>query len=160
MIVRRHWTPRPARYSCAMRPLRYSINVTLDRCCDHRAIPADEDLKVECGLRGNFRSRISSPISATATDRPISACHASVLRSRSLSKTRSPTPPRSLSSPHTAPLQSPSPPSSPAWLRPGLPPGTNPGSLCGASQVPLGNPWQTALRRSAHSWSRAGSCRA
>jgi dihydrofolate reductase len=27
-----------------MRPLRYSINVTLDGCCDHRAIPADEDL--------------------------------------------------------------------------------------------------------------------
>jgi dihydrofolate reductase len=28
----------------AMRPLRYSINVTLDGCCDHRAIPADEEL--------------------------------------------------------------------------------------------------------------------
>src|SRR6266849_10879326 len=27
-----------------MRPLRYSINVTLDGCCDYRAIPADEDL--------------------------------------------------------------------------------------------------------------------
>jgi dihydrofolate reductase len=27
-----------------MRPLRYSINVTLDGCCDHRAISADEDL--------------------------------------------------------------------------------------------------------------------
>src|SRR6185295_15139816 len=27
-----------------MRPLRYSINVTLDGCCDHRAMPADEDL--------------------------------------------------------------------------------------------------------------------
>ena len=27
-----------------MRPLRYSINVTLDGCCDHRGIPADEDL--------------------------------------------------------------------------------------------------------------------
>jgi len=27
-----------------MRPLRYSINVTLDGCCDHRAIFADEDL--------------------------------------------------------------------------------------------------------------------
>jgi dihydrofolate reductase len=26
------------------RPLRYSINVTLDGCCDHRAIPADEAL--------------------------------------------------------------------------------------------------------------------
>jgi dihydrofolate reductase len=31
-------------YSLVMRPLRYSINVTLDGCCDHRAIPADEDL--------------------------------------------------------------------------------------------------------------------
>ena len=27
-----------------MGPLRYSINLTLDGCCDHRAIPADEDL--------------------------------------------------------------------------------------------------------------------
>jgi dihydrofolate reductase len=27
-----------------MRPLRYSINVTLDGCCDHRAIAADEQL--------------------------------------------------------------------------------------------------------------------
>src|SRR5262245_54387179 len=27
-----------------MRPLRYSINVTLDGCCDHRAVIADEDL--------------------------------------------------------------------------------------------------------------------
>jgi len=27
-----------------MRPLRYSINVTLDGCCDHRAIPPDQDL--------------------------------------------------------------------------------------------------------------------
>ena len=27
-----------------MRPLRYSINVTLDGCCDHRAILANEDL--------------------------------------------------------------------------------------------------------------------
>src|SRR6202142_3881530 len=25
-----------------MRPLRYSINVTLDGCCDHRAVIADE----------------------------------------------------------------------------------------------------------------------
>src|SRR5499433_1870017 len=32
------------RYSCVMRPLRYSINVTLDGCCDHRAMVADEDL--------------------------------------------------------------------------------------------------------------------
>jgi dihydrofolate reductase len=28
-----------------MRPLRYSINVTLDGCCDHRAVPADEELR-------------------------------------------------------------------------------------------------------------------
>ena len=27
-----------------MRPLRYSINITLDGCCDHQAIPADEEL--------------------------------------------------------------------------------------------------------------------
>ena len=27
-----------------MRPLRYSINVTLDGCCDHRAMFADENL--------------------------------------------------------------------------------------------------------------------
>lgn len=27
-----------------MQPLRYSTNVTLDGCCDHRAIAADEDL--------------------------------------------------------------------------------------------------------------------
>jgi dihydrofolate reductase len=27
-----------------MRPLRYSINVTLDGCCDHRAILPDDDL--------------------------------------------------------------------------------------------------------------------
>jgi dihydrofolate reductase len=27
-----------------MRPLRYYINITLDGCCDHRAMTADEDL--------------------------------------------------------------------------------------------------------------------
>jgi len=31
-------------YSQVMRPLRYSINVTLDGCCDHRVMIADEDL--------------------------------------------------------------------------------------------------------------------
>ncbi|SET19354.1 dihydrofolate reductase family protein [Stigmatella erecta] len=36
--------PVDQRYAHVMRPLRYSINVTLDGCCDHRAIPADEDL--------------------------------------------------------------------------------------------------------------------
>src|SRR5262245_38899438 len=36
--------PDGDRYSYVMRPLRYSINVTLDGCCDHRAILADEDL--------------------------------------------------------------------------------------------------------------------
>src|SRR5579863_8883679 len=35
---------RGRRYACEMRPLRYSINVTLDGCCDHRAITPDEDL--------------------------------------------------------------------------------------------------------------------
>jgi hypothetical protein len=28
-----------------MRPLRYSINVTLDGCCDYRAIIPEEDLR-------------------------------------------------------------------------------------------------------------------
>src|SRR2546423_13133902 len=32
------------RYSYVMRPLRYSINVTLDGCCDHRVGIVDEDL--------------------------------------------------------------------------------------------------------------------
>src|SRR5829696_3946934 len=32
------------RYTYAMRPLRYSINVTLDGCCDHRVGIPDEDL--------------------------------------------------------------------------------------------------------------------
>ncbi len=32
------------RYSCAMRPIRYFINVTLDGCCDHREAFVDEDL--------------------------------------------------------------------------------------------------------------------
>ena len=32
------------RYTCDVRPLRYSINVTLDGCCDHRGMFADEDL--------------------------------------------------------------------------------------------------------------------
>jgi hypothetical protein len=36
--------PPSRRYSSAMRPLRYSINVTLDGCCDHREMLADEDL--------------------------------------------------------------------------------------------------------------------
>src|SRR5919108_6584005 len=36
--------PSHRRYPCVMRPLRYSINVTLDGCCDHRAIVPDEEL--------------------------------------------------------------------------------------------------------------------
>src|SRR5258708_22507775 len=36
--------PSHRRYSCVMRPLRYSINVTLDGCCDHRAVLAHEEL--------------------------------------------------------------------------------------------------------------------
>src|SRR6202008_687113 len=35
---------RGVAYSYEERPLRYSINVTLDGCCDHRAVLADEDL--------------------------------------------------------------------------------------------------------------------
>ena len=27
-----------------MRPLRYSVNVTVDGCCDHRAITPDEEM--------------------------------------------------------------------------------------------------------------------
>jgi len=30
-----------------MRPLRYSINITLDGCCDHRAFPLDKELQRE-----------------------------------------------------------------------------------------------------------------
>jgi dihydrofolate reductase len=37
-------TQHRPRYAYAMRPLRYSINITLDGCCDHRAIVPDEDL--------------------------------------------------------------------------------------------------------------------
>src|SRR5262245_59218400 len=33
----------PADHIQAMRPLRYSINVTMDGCCDHRAIIPDEE---------------------------------------------------------------------------------------------------------------------
>ena len=44
-VIERHTLVYPiGRYSCEMRPLRYSINVTLDGCCDHRAIPAGEDV--------------------------------------------------------------------------------------------------------------------
>ena len=42
MIARRRKEPEVLREK--MRPLRYSINVTLDGCCDHRAIVPDEDL--------------------------------------------------------------------------------------------------------------------
>src|SRR5206468_12638563 len=38
------WPNLDRRYAYVMRPLRYSINVTLDGCCDHRAIPPDEEL--------------------------------------------------------------------------------------------------------------------
>jgi len=36
--------PTPCSEWDVMRPLRYSINVTLDGCCDHRAMFADEEL--------------------------------------------------------------------------------------------------------------------
>jgi dihydrofolate reductase len=41
-----HQSPLPndSRTSTSMRPLRYSINVTVDGCCDHRAMIADEEL--------------------------------------------------------------------------------------------------------------------
>ncbi len=35
-----------------MRPLRYSINITLDGCCDHQAVGADEELHRHAA--GNF----------------------------------------------------------------------------------------------------------
>jgi dihydrofolate reductase len=38
------WRGGRWRYAYVMRPLRYSINVTLDGCCDHREMIADEDL--------------------------------------------------------------------------------------------------------------------
>src|SRR3954453_11699870 len=38
------WEPAPPRYAHVMRPLRYSINITLDGCCDHRGILPDEEL--------------------------------------------------------------------------------------------------------------------
>jgi hypothetical protein len=37
-----------------MRPLRYSINVTLDGCCDHREMVPDE-AAFERGFRRRFR---------------------------------------------------------------------------------------------------------
>lgn len=42
-----------------MRPLLYSINVTLDGCCDHRAISADEPLALE-HLQATHRHAIES----------------------------------------------------------------------------------------------------
>lgn len=45
MTLQGHIAGVPHRqYSCEVQALRYSINVTLDGCCDHRAIPADEEL--------------------------------------------------------------------------------------------------------------------
>jgi hypothetical protein len=43
-LERANLAGRPLGGSLAKCTLRYSINVTLDGCCDHRAIPADEDL--------------------------------------------------------------------------------------------------------------------
>jgi dihydrofolate reductase len=40
--IRTHLSAR--QYSRVMRPLRYSINVTLDGCCDHRVGSTDEEL--------------------------------------------------------------------------------------------------------------------
>lgn len=34
---------RVRRYPCGVRPLRYSINITIDGCCDHRAGMPDEE---------------------------------------------------------------------------------------------------------------------
>jgi dihydrofolate reductase len=46
------------RYSCDVRPLRYSINVTLDGCCDHRAV---QQLKRESG-KGLFVGGVKLPL--------------------------------------------------------------------------------------------------
>ena len=44
LITVRQVPATAARESNLMRPLRYSINVTLDGCCDHRVgIPPDEE---------------------------------------------------------------------------------------------------------------------
>ena len=43
-----------------MRPLRYSINVTLDGCCDHRAMhqenPRRRRLEIYSTLRSDYQS--------------------------------------------------------------------------------------------------------
>src|SRR5713101_6558874 len=45
MASRDRWPPTARRAKmCGMRPLRYSINVTLDGCCDHRVGIVDEEL--------------------------------------------------------------------------------------------------------------------
>lgn len=46
MDWQRHYIARfpQQQYSCGVRPLRYFINITLDGCCDHRAIIPDEEL--------------------------------------------------------------------------------------------------------------------
>ena len=46
MVDRTAKTSNPWR-TYAMRPLQYSINITLDGCCDHRAIPAEESCIVK-----------------------------------------------------------------------------------------------------------------
>ena len=62
-----------------MRPLRYSINVTLDGCCDHRAMIADEDLHRHAAEnlehadallfgRGDLRNDGGSGVAVAATD--------------------------------------------------------------------------------------------
>ncbi len=43
------------RYTAGMRPLRYSIHMTLDECCDHRAIPRDREAGLATVVGGGFR---------------------------------------------------------------------------------------------------------
>ena len=72
-----------------MRPLRYSINVTLDGCCDHRAGSTDEELhrywaenlaRADALLFGrvtyemmegacSWKAAVAAPICATSTAR-------------------------------------------------------------------------------------------
>lgn len=48
--------PDQAAEPSVMRPLRYSIDVTLDGCCDHRAMIADEESRRHAVSRLEFDS--------------------------------------------------------------------------------------------------------
>jgi hypothetical protein len=52
-----------------MRPLRYFINVTLDGCCDHRAMFADEDLHRHAVENELTASRVADAIINTSASK-------------------------------------------------------------------------------------------